>query len=88
MRDAGTIRRFLSLVAATTGVLICLYQQHFELDLSDLSSFGEMLQHRCGIALTLAIAWAGAETLLAVAQCIPRQERPKTSHTVPDIGML
>jgi hypothetical protein len=41
----------LALAVAATGILICLYQQHFTVSLHHPSSFAIATQHRCGRVL-------------------------------------
>ena len=56
------LRILASLCAATLGVGICLYQQHFTLSFSDPHSFAVMTTHRCGLCMLFALTWMLAET--------------------------
>ncbi len=75
MRDAGAVRTFLAVVAASVGVGICAYQQHFVLELN-VSSWMEMLHHRCGLVMVAASVWMAVEVVIG---SLVRAGRPATS---------
>ena len=51
------IRTFLALCAASTGVLICLYQHHFTLSFADPESFVRMMIHKCADTMLAGTSW-------------------------------
>jgi len=62
LRNLDELRAFASLLAATTGVLICTHQRHFTLLASEPSSFLTMTHHRCGLVFLASFAWCLFET--------------------------
>jgi len=63
MGSLREVRTLLSLVAASVGVLICVYQQHFTVEFAHPASFELVFQHRCGLVMVGAMAWAAVEVV-------------------------
>jgi hypothetical protein len=50
-------RVFVSICAASVGVLICAHQRHFTLSFAHPRSFLTMTHHKCGDVLLASVVW-------------------------------
>ncbi len=57
------LRTASAIGAAASADLMCIYQQHFLLSLSDPASFARAVTHRCGDALLATSIWMTIEVL-------------------------
>jgi hypothetical protein len=66
MRDFAAARVWTSILAASVGVVICVVQQHFRLQLVRPTGLWVMFHHRCGLVMVAAVGWMAFEVGNAV----------------------
>jgi hypothetical protein len=74
MKDFPAARVWTSILAASTGVVICVVQHHFTLQLVRPTGLWTMFHHRCGLVMVAAVGWMAVEVGHAVWNFGPGKE--------------
>ena len=63
MKDFAGARVWTSILVASVGVVICVVQQHFRLQLTRPTGLWTMFHHRCGLVMVAAVGWMAVEVV-------------------------